>query len=1414
MKITEALKGELAQWLEIFWTTYIKGDYDRWSTFITEDYYNIGGTKEEIWHSKQEILNYSYAMQDQMVGQAEIRNREIEVLPYGDYLMVNEFTDLFVKIEGEWTYYGPFRMSSLLSKTDTGWVALHQHGSYPDMKATEGEAFAADVLKAENKRLQEAVDQRTTELLLKNRELEIEAALEKVRSRSLAMHATSELQEVIHAVHQELIKLDIGIFGGSFIAINSEIEEELHCWGAGGTADTSDEVHIPYFDKPFYTNLVKRLKGGPSFFTEEFTHEEKKAFFTFLFTKEPWSNLKANEKKEILSSPGGYTRSCSVSLHTSIFIINQLGNKFSEEENYILKRFGKVFEQSYTRFLDLQKAEAQARESQIEVALEKVRSASMAMHKSEELVQVVRILDKQILGLGIEVEGTQIITDFANAEDGLNDWLSEEGQDYLEKFHVPFIKHPSFNKLWTAVEKGADFYTETYSKTDKDEYLKLLFKFSDFKSIPKERQNFAYNSPGMVRTIVLSKNSILIFPRFDLKGFSKEENAILQRFGKVFEQSYARFLDLQKAEAQAREAQIEASLERVRASMMAMHRSDELLSISTLISEEMMKMGVIDEYNRVAFALLDDEKEELTLWITELGGDRMNKSFVLPYDFEPSFVKTLEIFHKLKPLERKEHNHIRTYIGEELIAYTNRFIKAGVVSPEIMTAIENGSLPNTWYDLVSFFAFGLLTIGSFQKITDEQKDVAKRFAKVFEQTYTRFLDLQKAEAQAREVQIEAALERVRSRTMGMQNSSELKDVIQVVYQQFVGLGIPVAHTGFIMDYKDREDMNIWLADSNQFHSEITFPYFDSPHWNSFLEAKSTGENFFANLLDFKTKNRFYQSLFALIPDLSKETQDFYFAQEGLSISTVLLDNVGLYIENYSTAPFTPEENQVLMRFGKVFQQTYTRFLDLQKAEARALESQIETALERVRSRTMGMQQSEELGDVATVLFNEMNGLVDDLWTCGFVLCEENRQEDEWWLSMDTGFTRGFFLPNVGDFAHETLYEGWKKRESFRSVELEGKMLNDHYEWLMKVPIAKQIFADMEASGIPRPKWQKLNAAYFKTGYLVIITEVPCAEEEIFKRFAQVFDLTYTRFLDLQQKEEQGKKLVEEKLRLELTLKDLQATQAQLIQSEKMASLGELTAGIAHEIQNPLNFVNNFAEVSGELVDEMNEELEKGDIEEAKAIGKDLKENLSKINHHGKRADAIVKGMLEHSRANKGEKAPTDLNALADEFVRLSYHGLRAKDKSFNADFKLELDPNLPKVNVVASDIGRVILNLVNNGFYAVNEKAKSTPQPSRNIGTGFQGEEGYKPEVVVKTTLIKSTSGDLGVQISVQDNGPGIPDHIKEKIFQPFFTTKPTGSGTGLGLSLSYDIVKAHGGELEIETSVNKGTTFIIKLSK
>ncbi len=264
--------------------------------------------------------------------------------------------------------------------------------------------------------------------------------------------------------------------------------------------------------------------------------------------------------------------------------------------------------------------------------------------------------------------------------------------------------------------------------------------------------------------------------------------------------------------------------------------------------------------------------------------------------------------------------------------------------------------------------------------------------------------------------------------------------------------------------------------------------------------------------------------------------------------------------------------------------------------------------------------------------------------------------------------------------------------------------------------------------------------------------------------------------------------------LETTLNNLKSTQSQLIQSEKMASLGELTAGIAHEIQNPLNFVNNFSEVNKELLVELKDEIKKGNIDEVNALADDVIANEEKINHHGKRADAIVKGMLQHSSSGSGKKEPTDINKLADEYLRLAYHGLRAKDKSFNATMKTDFDETIGNINIIPQDIGRVILNLITNAFYVVDEKKKS-------------GIEQYESTVSVSTKKINDK-----VEIKVRDNGSGIPKKVLDKIFQPFFTTKPTGQGTGLGLSLSYDIVKAHGGELKVETKEGEGTEFIILL--
>ena len=265
--------------------------------------------------------------------------------------------------------------------------------------------------------------------------------------------------------------------------------------------------------------------------------------------------------------------------------------------------------------------------------------------------------------------------------------------------------------------------------------------------------------------------------------------------------------------------------------------------------------------------------------------------------------------------------------------------------------------------------------------------------------------------------------------------------------------------------------------------------------------------------------------------------------------------------------------------------------------------------------------------------------------------------------------------------------------------------------------------------------------------------------------------------------------------LATTLDNLRSTQAQLIQSEKMASLGELSAGIAHEIQNPLNFVNNFSEVNKELIEEMKQEIEKRNYEEVKTLAMDIENNEEKIRHHGKRADAIVKGMLQHSLSGSGVKEPTDINTLADEYLRLAYHGLRAKDKSFNASLKTDFDTSIGKININRQDIGRVVLNLINNAFYAVDEKRKQ-----------LNGE--FEPTVSLSTKKVNAAKFEL----RVKDNGNGISHSVLQKIFQPFFTTKPPGQGTGLGLSLAYDIVKAHGGELKVETKEGEGSEFIISL--
>ena len=1418
------------------------------------------------------------------------------------------------------------------------------------------------------------------------REAQIEAVLERVRSRTMAMQKSEDLNETAADMFQQIQALGMQPWGCGFNIFDKDEKAVTQYMSAGGILPP---FRTPLTEDPFFISIYEARQKKEDLLVMESKEESLAATYRYMFSLPGTGEIFRNLQNSGFEMPKFQITHCAYFSQGYLMFITF---EPEPESHDIFKRFAKVFEQTYTRFLDLQKAEAQAREAQIEAALEKVRSRSMAMHKSEELADVIAVVSEQLQQLKIRFDHVSFAIN-SKSED-YHFWTALYGKPRPFELKVPYLDNPIANRAIEIRAKGLNFYQDTLTPEENREWLEHAFKYNPADYLSAEEKAYVM-SRGFSRSFVIMPNIILNVGNYASKPYSEEENEIIKRFAGVFEQSYTRFLDLQKAEAQARKAQIETALERVRSRTMGMHKSEELKDVVKVIFDQLAHLGINAEH---AGIVVDYEpKKDWHFWIADT--QDIPAKVTVPYldlvwdrQFTEAKKKGEHFFTTLLDFEEKNSfykellPHIKGLTKKARDFYFSCPGLAGstVIQKDIGLYIENFS--GTPY-------------------SGEENDILMRFAKVFQQTYTRFIDLQKAEAQAREAQIEAALEKVRSRSIGMQKSEELREVIQVIHDQLIHLNFQIDAAGFTLDYHQNNDWNTWIANkSGSLPSLMFIPYIDHPQFNYYKYAKEKGLDFLANTLTFEEKNSIFNYMFGFMGDYPRAEKDELLSKPGLAISQAFLKNISLWIYNLDAIPYSEEENNTLMRFAKVFEQTYVRFNDLQKAEIQAREANIETALEKVRSRTMAMQTSEELGDVASVLFKELNQLVDNLWTCGFVLCENNRTEDEWWLSTGDGFIPALYLPNIGDVTHHNIYKAWEKGETYHTEQLEGQALQEHYDWLMDIPVARNIFEEMLASGQALPTWQKLHCAYFSYGYLVMITQVPCAEEQIFKRFAQVFDQTYTRFLDLQKAEALAKKakievalervraralamqqpeelvevadvmrhemgllgvealetssiylnkeatgeaecwyslkdiregekkmvadhfnlnyqdtwvgrqmlafyqsnkkeisivmkgnhrkewidycaqkspvfqgyygevipertyhmckfsngaigaatpgavsaeswdllrraasvfslaysrfkdltqarmdlqqLKEEKLRAETALGELKATQSQLIQSEKMASLGELTAGIAHEIQNPLNFVNNFSEVSNELIDEMNEEIEKGDLEEAKAIAIDIKQNLEKIHHHGTRADAIVKGMLQHSRSSSGEREPTDINELADEYLRLAYHGLRAKDKTFNATMNTNFDPTIGKVDVIPQDMGRVILNLITNAFYAVNEKSSFINLSSEALAKLEASEDNYEPTVWVSTKKDKKQ-----VTISVRDNGNGIPEKVKDKIFQPFFTTKPTGQGTGLGLSLSYDIVKAHGGELKVDSTENTGlpgqqtgTEFIIKL--
>ena len=679
----------------------------------------------------------------------------------------------------------------------------------------------------------------------------------------------------------------------------------------------------------------------------------------------------------------------------------------------------------------------------------------------------------------------------------------------------------------------------------------------------------------------------------------------------------------------------------------------------------------------------------------------------------------------------------------------------------------------------------------------------------------------------RELVIEAALEKIRSTSLAMRHSDEIAQVLVVLFEKLNELGLEFdGGAGIHVFTEGLKDAALWLISPQQFPTRVSLPYseddfIDNPIILDVWQAKETRQPIVNKTYSFEQKNRYFQYVFkhndnTIIPEI---VRNFIWSVPSYTATFIAEQNSLLGVNSWSGQLFSESDVEVLKKVARAFEQAYIRFLDLQKAEAQAREAQTEVALERVRSRTMSMQHSDELAEIISVLCKEILNLGihhEEMETCYITTFDENKPIGEIYLTYSYGdlLPSSFQIRYDEDSLFKQIFTEWRNGNSFFIGHLEGNNLIQHFDYLFShIPAPIVEMRSSEPTQLPSETFT--HALCFSQGYLAIVTRKAVPEyHEVFKRFGSALQQAYTRFLDLKKAEAQAVQahldliqIQTEKKRAEDALTELRITQTQLIQKEKLASLGELTAGIAHEIQNPLNFVNNFSEVSTELVGELKDELDRGDTEEAKAIAGDLTQNLEKIILHGRRASSIVKGMLEHSRTASGERQLTNLNALGDEYLRLAYQGLRAKDKTFNCELITNFAPDLGKVDVVPQDVGRVLLNLYNNAFYAVGQRAK-------------QSNAAYKPVVTVSTrfvpegdTSIAQSTGLGVIEIRVKDNGLGIPDNIREKIYQPFFTTKPTGEGTGLGLSLSYDIVtKGHGGSMEVESVEGEHTMFVVKL--
>jgi hypothetical protein len=1027
MSKAKDINMEVMEVHNLFWESYARRDIDLRFSLCSEDVTFIGSGLHERALNKTEYKSINKEGVKQFPNPFQIEFLWTNLSMLNEVVACVESEVVWSQLINDEVFKELLRNTTLLKRDNGKWLVTHVHGSVPDYRLKDGDYMTNEQTIIRNRELERQVFERTQdlnktleELEQKNRELEIEASLEKVRTIAMGMREPADMLDVCKTISLQLPSLGVKEIRNVQTAIfyehrgtymNYEFYAKHDKTFITETVFTNNKIHNDF--------ATKMMRGKRETFITHIKGSKVKDWIAYQKT----TNVFIDKYLETASSLNYYWFSLGpVALGISTYI------PLTEDEINLFKRFLKVFELAYQRYLDIEQAIAQAREAKIEASLEKVRAAAMSMHKPDDLLNICEVSFNEFKKLGFDNLRNSLIHILDDEKDFFLDYdFSDSTGGKITK--IFYKSHPIVENYLAQIRSAEDAFAEIVingSQLNDWKDFRLKTGQQDDPRLNNIQALYYYGYSIGVGDITIST----------FKPIDESKIQILKRFRNVFDLAYRRYRDIALAEAQAREAQIELALERVRTRSMIMQKSDELSDAAQLLYQEFGTLGV--NTFTCGYMFIDEIQNTQIAWMVLPDGTLLKNFVVFPLTGDHVLDSRYEDWKAQKPLHTYE---IRREVNKE----HHRFLSNHV--PPFVVEEFFSKMPDPVVFHCANFSEGYLLILATELLSQEDQQTIIRFARVFEMTYTRFLDLQKAEAQAREAQIELALERVRARTMAMQKSDELKEVVASMFDGMKSLGVDPTVCNIALVDRKTCDTDVWTAHqtaNGMITYKVFISHFEHPFRKKLLDSFLNEIPFSVHELSGDLKKSYAQYLFehvdySSVPaEVAKSNEELANMEDGIVLSAAYM-KYGLLIVSRNHA-ISNDESDILQRFAKIFEQTYTRFLDLQRAEAQAREAKIEAALERVRSRSLAMHHSSELSAVVDTLLREFTNLEFTLTFCIINLIDEqDRSNTVWAANPETGKDPESYYMKFEDYPfHHAMWDAWKEQKKNFMYTIEGE----------------------------------------------------------------------------------------------------------------------------------------------------------------------------------------------------------------------------------------------------------------------------------------------------------------------------------------------------------------------------------------